>query len=177
MLPMWFAVTDVATTLAGATSVPVSAEMRTLFLALIQSQTTIISPPVNIARQILSILEAAPRTAASQPMPVSPAALRIAEALLFNPGDDRSVAELAASVHASPRTIERAFRAETGMTLRAWRIRNRVDAACTLLRSSSTVEAVAHRVGYTTSSAFRRVFKEHTGLAPGDYIARFRTEG
>lgn len=176
MLPMWFPLLDAATTLTGVSSVPVSRELRTLFLALIQSQTTIIRPAANIARQILALLEDTPRTSSTQPMPASPAAREIAEALLFNPGDDRSVDELAASVHTSPRTIERAFRAETGSTLRTWRIRNRVDAACDLLRSATTVEAVAHRVGYTTASAFRRVFKEHTGMTPGDFLAQYRPE-
>lgn len=37
--------------------------------------------------------------------------------------------QLAASVHTSARTVERAFRAETGMTLRRWRFLNRMEAA------------------------------------------------
>lgn len=176
MLPMWFSLTDTATTLTGVTHIRVSRELRTLFLALIQSQTTIIQPAANIARQILALIEDTPRPSTSLPIPTSPAAREIAEALLFNPGDDRSVDGLAASVHSSSRTIERAFRAETGTTLRAWRIRNRVDAACDLLHSTTTVEAVAHRVGYTTASAFRRVFKEHIGMTPGNYIAQYQAE-
>ncbi|MDQ1102784.1 AraC-like DNA-binding protein [Nocardioides zeae] len=70
------------------------------------------------------------------------------------------------------RTLERRFRAETGLSLRQWRIRNRMEAAAVLLRSRTTTAAVAHRVGYTDLSAFRRVFKAHFGTTPGEYAAR-----
>lgn len=51
-------------------------------------------------------------------MPSNDPAAVIAEALRFNPGDGRSVAELATLGHCSARTVERDFRAQTGITLR-----------------------------------------------------------
>ncbi len=59
------------------------------------------------------------------------------------------------------------------MTLRQWRIKNRMEAAGTLLWSRAGIEAVAHRVGYTNTSAFHRGFKTHFGMTPGQYIARY----
>jgi AraC-like DNA-binding protein len=71
--------------------------------------------------------------------------------------------------------VERTFQAETGMTLRQWRIRNRMEAAAILLRSGAAADAVAHRVGYTNVNAFRRVFKGHFGISPTEYSDRYRT--
>ncbi|MEQ3552976.1 AraC family transcriptional regulator [Pseudonocardia nematodicida] len=176
LLPMFFEVAATATTLRAPTVITVDRDLRTLFLAFIQSTYSIIRPGVNIARQILALIEERPVLAVALPMPTTDAALSVAESLRFNPGDDRSVDELARSAHTSVRTIERAFLAETGMTLRRWRICNRMEAAGILLRSRTTADAVARRVGYANTSAFRRVFKGHFGMTPSQYIERFRVE-
>lgn len=176
LLPMFFDVDATATTLTAPTVITVDRDLRTLFLAFVQTTYSIIRPNVNIARQILALIEEKPVLSTTLPLPTTDSALLVAEALRFNPGDDRSVDELAASVHASARTIERAFRAETGMTLRQWRIENRMEAAGILLRSRTTIDTVAGRVGYTNTNAFRRVFKGHFDMTPSEYVARFRTE-
>lgn len=176
LLPMFFAVAETATTLAAPTVISVDSDLRTLFLAFVQSTYSIIRPHANIARQILALVEQRPVPPTAPPMPTTVSARTVAEALRFNPGDDRGVDALAESAHASTRTIERAFRAETGMTLRRWRIRNRMEAAGVLLRAHTTTDAVARRVGYANTGAFRRVFKEHFGMTPGQYVARFRAE-
>lgn len=176
LLPMFFLVADTATTLDHVTVITVDRDLRTLFLAFVQSEATIIRPAANLARQILSLIEDEPVLATALPMPVSPAARAVAETLRFNPGDDRGVDQLAESVHTSTRTLERAFLAEAGTTLRRWRIRNRLEAAAILLRTATSVEAVAHRVGYADVSAFRRVFKAHFGTTPSGYAARYGVE-
>jgi len=102
-------------------------------------------------------------------MPTSSPARFIAVALRIDPGVDRGVDALAADVHVSTRTIERAFVAETGLTLRQWRIRTRMEAAAALLQHAGSIEAVAYRVGYTNASAFRRAFKGHFGTSPSEF--------
>ncbi|MGO3886901.1 MAG: AraC family transcriptional regulator [Mycetocola sp.] len=173
LLPMFFDAAAVATTMRVITDVSVDDELRTLFLAYIQSEQTIIRPDVDIARQILSMIERRPAPATTLVTPSAPAAAAIAELLRFNPGDSRSTEELAAAVHTSLRTIERAFKTETGLTLRAWRIHNRMESAADLLRTVHSITAVAHRVGYSDVSAFRRVFRGHFGCAPREYVARY----
>lgn len=175
LLPMFFPVDSTATTLREPTVITVDSDLRTLFLAFIQSTYSVIQPNINIARQILALIEDRPVLVTALPMPTTESALIVAEALRFNPGDDRSVDELAESAHASKRTIERAFLADTGMTLRQWRIQNRMEAAGILLRSHTSVDAVAKRVGYTNTSAFRRVFKDHFRMTTGEYVNRYRT--
>lgn len=176
LLPMFFDAAGAATSLRSSVTVRVDRELRTLFLAYIQSQQTIIKPDADIARQILATLERQPLLSTTLPLPVSESASAIAAILRFNPGDGRRAEQLALQAHASLRTVEREFKAETGMTLREWRIRNRMESAAELLRSVRSVDAVAHRVGYGNVSAFRRVFKGHFGMTPSEYVSRFGAE-
>lgn len=174
MLPAFFPVVDTATTLTERVTVTVDADLRMLFLALVQAQHTLLSPTVNLAAQVLPYIERQPLASSALPMPTAASAARIAHTLRFNPGDDRSVEALAASVHVSARTLERAFLADTDMTLRRWRRANRMEAAAVLLRQSTTIAAVAHRVGYGNLSAFHRAFKDHFAMTPREYRLRYR---
>lgn len=174
LMPLFFKAATTATTLREPTLVTIDRDLRTLMLAYIVSSTTIIESKANLARQILALIEGRPALSTALPMPVSGPSRLIAETLRFNPGDMRTVEELAESVHTSARTIERAFKAGTGMPLRQWRIRNRMEAAAVFLRSRASIDAVAHRVGYTNVNAFRRVFKSHFGISPTEYAARYR---
>jgi AraC-like DNA-binding protein len=173
-MPLFFEAADTATTLTEPTLVTVDRDLETLMLAYTVSWSTIIVPTPNLARQILSLIEESPVLSTVLPMPASEPARTIAETLRFNPGDIRGVDKLAESVHTSARTVERTFQAETGMTLRQWRIRNRMEAAAILLRSGAAPDAVAHRVGYTNVNAFRRVFKGHFSISPTEYLDRYR---
>lgn len=173
LLTLVFPLAVTATTLRQTTVVNVDRDLRTLLLACLQTQNSIIRPPVNLERQVLSLIEESPVLVTSLPMPTTEAALFVAETLRFNPGDDRSVEALAAASHVSYRTVERAFQKETGISLGQWRIRNRMEAAGILLRTQASVPAVAARVGYTNVSAFGRVFKAHFELTPTEYIRRY----
>lgn len=172
-VPVIFEVAEVATTLQRPSQVAVDRDMRTLMLAHTVASSTIVQPNADLARQILAMIERRPVFSGSLPLPPEGPARRIAEALLFTPGDPRSVEELATSVHTSVRTVERAFLAGTGRTLRAWRIANRMEEACELLRSSTVIAAVAHRVGYTNVNSFRRAFTRHVGISPTEHIKRY----
>ncbi|MGQ7349957.1 helix-turn-helix domain-containing protein [Quadrisphaera oryzae] len=171
LLPTFFPTSSTAKTLERPTTVAVDEDLSTLLLAFVQSSYSIIRPRADLARQVLALLEAGPAVSSALPVPASGPARAVAEALRFNPGDERDVEELAQVAHASARTVERSFAAETGMTLREWRIRNRMETAARLLRARTAPDAVAQRVGYTSSSAFRRVFKGRFGMTPSQYAA------
>jgi AraC-like DNA-binding protein len=175
-MPLFFEAGGLATTLDRPTVVPVDRDLRTLMLGYSVTLYTIVRPEADLARQILARVERGPVAETGPPMPATPSARAIADALRCNPGDARSVGELAESVHASPRTIERAFSTETGMTLRRWRLRTRMEAAAVLLRADAATDAAAHRVGYTNVNAFRRAFLEHFGATPTVYRARYRAQ-
>ncbi|MFT4231114.1 MAG: helix-turn-helix transcriptional regulator, partial [Microbacterium sp.] len=165
-----------ATTLRGPTLVAVDRDLRTLLLAYLQSSTSILRPQANIARQLFALMEGGPAAQAALPTPTSVPARLVAETLRSNPGDDRGVDELARAAHTSRRTLERAFLAETGLSVRDWRIRTRMDAAALLLRSTAPLPAVARRVGYANVNAFRRVFKSRFGMTPTEYATRYAAQ-
>jgi AraC-like DNA-binding protein len=93
----------------------------------------------------------------------------IAGILRDEPGDPRTLAEFGRAVGASERTLSRLYRAETGMSFPQWRAQLRLQAALIDLAAGATVGAVAHRCGYSTSSAFIASFRQAFGCTPGTY--------
>jgi AraC-like DNA-binding protein len=175
-MPVLFDVDDRVATLRSPALITIDRDLRTLLLAHVVATSTIVRSHADLARQILPLIARTASLSAAMTMPTTAPALRIAQTLRADPSDVRSVEELAASVHTSVRTIERAFRAETGMTLRRWRIRSRMEAASALLRGHTRPDAVARRVGYTNVNAFRRVFVDHFGMSATEFAARFGSE-
>ena len=118
---------------------------------------------------ILDQLEAL-RTAALQlPNPNDQRALRTAALLRESPGRPESLSEIARLVGASKRTIERLFRAETGMPFNQWRQRLRLIHALRLLADGLPVTSVALEAGYGSTSAFIAMFKKEVGTTPSRY--------
>ena len=142
-------------------------------MAFLQSQASIICAEVNLARQILALIEQRPIASNALALRSHTQAKRIAELLLAKPGDDRTVKLFAELLHVSGRTIERAFLAETGLTLGQWRLKNCMESVAELFKTSDNIAAVAARVGYMNVSAFGCVFKSHFSMTPGEYIERY----
>ncbi|MBK7834178.1 MAG: helix-turn-helix transcriptional regulator [Gemmatimonadetes bacterium] len=67
------------------------------------------------------------------------------------------------------RTLERLFRAETGLSFGAWRQRARLVHAMTLLADGLSVTQVGTAVGYGGTSAFVAAFRRMVGVTPGRY--------
>jgi AraC-like DNA-binding protein len=98
----------------------------------------------------------------------------ILQALHDNPADNRSLGELAASLHMSERTLMRRCQKELGMSLTEWRQHLRLVYALPLLRTGHSVESIALDLGYSTSSAFIAMFRRLTGSSPQRYAGRGR---
>ena len=80
------------------------------------------------------------------------------------------VSELAARFGLSNRTLSRRFTAATGRSPRTYLQHARVQEAIRLLETTSDpVDFVRRAIGYTDAAAFRRVFKQATGLSPASY--------
>ena len=103
-------------------------------------------------------------------LPVDDRARGVAEALLLDPGNPRTLHEWGHDVGASSRTLARAFLAETGLSFGRWRTLARLQAALLQLADGLPVGVVAPRVGYRTPSAFVAAFRAHTGTTPGRYF-------
>ncbi|WP_030682826.1 GlxA family transcriptional regulator [Streptomyces sp. NRRL B-1347] len=90
-------------------------------------------------------------------------------------GTPLSVADLAAHLGVSPRTLARRFADQLGTSPGAWLLSRRVAAARTLLEDTDLpVEAIATRVGLSSAVNLRRRFHARTGTTPGAYRRAFR---
>ena len=106
------------------------------------------------------------------PFPNDPTARHIAELVLLDLADDRTLTELAKATGTTTRTAARHFVSESGFTFTEWRQRARVLASFERLASGASVLDVALSLGYTSSSAFTTMFRRITGRTPGDVRAR-----
>lgn len=86
-----------------------------------------------------------------------------------NPGDERSLAELAAAHHTTERTLSRRCQRDLDMSFAEWRQRLRVVKALPLLESGAKVESIALDLGYASASAFIAMFRRMTGVTPNEH--------
>ena len=104
------------------------------------------------------------------PSPSDPRAMRVADAISREPGDDRPLAGICRNAGASKRTIERLFQVETGMTLGEWRQQARLMRSLEMLAAGEKITHVALESGYGTPSAFISMFRRMLGTTPGRYF-------
>jgi AraC-like DNA-binding protein len=98
--------------------------------------------------------------------PLLSAVLRLLES---QPGDNRSLPELAQAAHTTERTLMRRAQRDLGMSLAEWRQRLRVVTAMPLLEAGQTVETIALDMGYSSASAFITMFKRLAGATPDEF--------
>ncbi|MFJ2497303.1 helix-turn-helix domain-containing protein [Streptomyces sp. NPDC087539] len=94
----------------------------------------------------------------------------IAEALLDDPADCRSLDEWARTLGISDRTIARAFRQTTGLSFVQWRQMLRTHRALTLLAQGLDVQTVSETLGYAQPSTFIAAFRRVMGTTPGAFF-------
>jgi AraC family transcriptional activator FtrA len=125
------------------------------------------------------------------PVPAPPPPARTAAAIAASPAGDAldgllawadarlgtplTVAELAAQLNVSPRTLARRFAEQLGTSPGGWLLGRRVAEARVLLeRTDLPVEAIAARVGLSSAVNLRRRFRARVGTTPGAYRRAFR---
>lgn len=134
------------------------------------------SARVHAETVLLEVLRPVTKATVELPLPADDRARAVAEILLADPTDQRSLQELARRVGSSSRTLLRVFLAETGLTFNQWRTNARLQAAMAHLAEGLPVAAVADRVGYATASAFVVAFRRVTGHTPSAYFASAGTD-
>lgn len=95
---------------------------------------------------------------------------RVREMLAADPTVSRPVGELARAVGASPHHMMRVFRAETGLTLRAYRVRLRL--ALALHRVDEDLAALASELGFASHAHLTDTFTRYLGASPRALRAR-----
>jgi transcriptional regulator GlxA family with amidase domain len=89
---------------------------------------------------------------------------------------DITIAALASTVSVSERTLVRRFTAAIDRSPLEYLQSIRLQAARALLETgNSSVQEIAHQVGYQDASSFSRLFRQTMGISPGAYRHRFQT--
>jgi transcriptional regulator GlxA family with amidase domain len=97
----------------------------------------------------------------------NPGVHRVQDWLIAHPDEKVTIADLARVASLSPRHLTRVFRESTGVSIREYRTRLRLERARDLLRDPNlTLEAVADRCGFESARQLRRLWKEAFGAPP-----------
>ncbi|MFJ5045366.1 helix-turn-helix domain-containing protein [Streptomyces sp. NPDC098077] len=127
-------------------------------------------PRLRAEAVVPDLLHPLPATPIDVPHPTDDRVRAVADALLADPADSRSLEAHARAIGVSRRTLTRLFVHDTGMHFDRWRTQVRLRAALPLLAEGQPVSRVAHTVGYATPSAFLAAFRRTVGTSPGRYL-------
>lgn len=95
---------------------------------------------------------------------------RVADALMDDVADDRTLDDWAHLAGMARRTFMREFSAQVGMSFGRWRQQARLFAALEMLAQKKSVTEVAIAVGYDSVSAFIEMFRTMLGTTPQKYF-------
>jgi AraC-like DNA-binding protein/mannose-6-phosphate isomerase-like protein (cupin superfamily) len=121
---------------------------------------------------LFELLEAAPERHDVLALPRKGLAGHIADRIVCDPADGRSLEDWATELGVSTKTVMRAFVTDTGSTYGQWRTRARMYASLPMLSAGSSVADAAADVGYRTTSGFIAAFRGEFGITPGQYPDR-----
>lgn len=127
-------------------------------------------PQLHLVGLLEDQLDRASTMKLALPLPKDLRARRVAERALANLQQAKTLANLADGCGASPRTLERLFLAETGLSFGQWRQQARLQFAIRRLAESAEVATVALECGYASVSAFVSMFRQALGDTPGRYL-------
>lgn len=126
------------------------------------------------ARLLLDLLGDADDRETTLPLPVHPAARAVAEAIVADPGEQRSLSDWAALHGVSSRTLARAFESQTGHGFARWRTRTRLLSSLSSLMAGTPVHLVGSTVGFATAGGYIEAFAKEFGVTPGEYVRLHR---
>lgn len=128
----------------------------------------------RVLDMLLDEIQHAPVQPLHLPMPLDRRLQRIADALIEQPRDERTLENWAAWAGLSSRTLSRLFRQETGCSFAQWRQQARLTHALERLVEGEAVASVADALGYAGPSAFIAMFRRSFGHSPTRYLSNTR---
>ena len=147
--------------------------LRELILKLVKhANTLVLDPLARLGLVIIDEIEALEGSEISLPAGDDPRLSHLIHYIINDPTHEASLTELAKMVGASVRTIERLFKAQTGMTYRQWRSRYRLMNSLEYLTQTTSTSRVAYELGYKSVSSFIAAFKEMFGCSPQEYLSK-----
>jgi AraC-like DNA-binding protein len=123
-----------------------------------------------LLRAIPREIELSQRSGIAIPFPADRRLVKICRNLLRGEGLKRPLDEWAAEAGGSGRTLERLFKAQTGLTFVQWRQHALMQMAVGELVSGASIAAVCDRLGIQSTSAFHKLFRRTFGTTPTQYL-------
>ncbi|MHC3474561.1 AraC family transcriptional regulator [Streptomyces sp. 7R007] len=160
--------------LDAPTVLAVSPLLRELILAYTRDPDDVSPERDRLLGVLRDQLRASPQQPMRLPTPTDPRLAAVCALVHARPADPRTLADLAAATGTGERTLSRLFRREFGMTFPQWRTQSRLYHALRLLADDTPVTTVAHRCGWSSTSAFIDVFRRAFGYTPGAHNRRPR---
>jgi AraC-like DNA-binding protein len=153
--------------------VQVTPLLRELLLATIRLRSLDRRKPAerHLLEVILDQIAVLPLAPLDLPAPRDKRGLSAAQMVRAHPDRRLRLADVTREAGASPRTLERLFKAETGLSFGAWCQRARMLHALQLLAAGGSVTTTSLKVGYESLSAFVAAFSRTFGTTPGRYFA------
>ncbi|HCI7190481.1 helix-turn-helix transcriptional regulator [Acinetobacter baumannii] len=124
---------------------------------------------IRLVHVLIDQLRAGGRRETLLPMSKDTLLQRVLEELINNPGDNRSLSQWANYVNTTERTLSRRCQRDLGMSFMQWRQRLRLSRAVVMLSNGLTVQVVARKLGYSTTSSFIAMFQKAMGSTPNTF--------
>lgn len=104
---------------------------------------------------------------------ISPAIRESCDYITLHLNEKWDIHFLAAKQGYSDYYFSEKFKKETGLSVRAYTIKKKIEKAQEYLRHSNmSVQEISDEFGFSSQSHFGRVFREETGISPGEYRTR-----
>ena len=159
---------------SGCRVISVGALLRELILRV--AEMAALDSRVAAEASLMSVLMHELQTARIEPLelplPSDVRALRAADWVLKHPADRATATAIARRSGLSERTLERVFRAETGMRFGLWRQKARLLESVRLLVEGRSVTGAALDSGYASVSAYIAAFKQTFACTPGAMLSK-----
>jgi AraC-like DNA-binding protein len=104
------------------------------------------------------------------PTPSDPRLRVIHDKIKAFPDDPNTIAHWARTFRLNPRTIQRLFLAENGLSFGQWRRQARLLTALEMLARGERIVDIALAVGYDSPTAFSTMFRRQFGAPPSAYF-------
>lgn len=103
------------------------------------------------------------------PEPRDPRLAAICARIQLHPDDATTLAQFAADMGCSERTLHRLFLQETGMSFTVWRHQAKLRLALEWLAQGRSILDISLDLGYQNQGAFTAMFRKYLGTAPSRY--------
>jgi AraC-like DNA-binding protein len=150
----------------------ISPLLRELILAAIDIELpyTPDSRAGHITQLMLDEIQQQPELPLHLPLPTDRRLRKICDAINAAPHDTTTLTDWARKLGVDPKTIQRSFQRETGMTFGQWRTQARLLIALERLAAGERVLDIAIELGYESPTAFATMFRKQFGVAPSRFF-------